>query len=448
MAGPPTPPDGFPPSSPAPPVEAGPALPRPAAVTDGLEPVDQPTLPHGPESSLSVAVNASLVGKQFNDYQVLVELGRGGMGVVYKARQISLDRLVAFKILRAEYTANPLVLHRFLTESRACAALDHPNIIKVYQIGHCSAGHFIAMEYIDGFLLDHLIKNRVIPISWAVSLMILVTEAVHYAHTRTILHRDLKPGNIMIDRRSRRPVVMDFGIAKFMGEDANVTEPGMVMGTPSYMPPEQAGEDFAAVGPHSDVYSLGAILYTMLTGKLPFEADTALRTILKVIAQEAPAPVRTVRPEVPQRLEQICMKCLQKRPADRYTTALALARDLRALRQDQTTQKPTPVTAKGSLASVLLTDVATGKRLRLFDGTTTTFGRGSTCDVVLQSPELSRRHCQIHVDKDKVVVEDLSSAAGTLVNGRPAKRTLLHEGDRLEIAGTVFQVRLPKVGKP
>jgi serine/threonine-protein kinase len=276
--------------------------------------------------------NTYLAGKQLGHYQVLVELGRGGMGVVYKARQISHDRLVAFKILRPEYAANPVALHRFLTEARACADLDHPNIIKVYQVGRCSAGHFIAMEFIDGFPLDNLIKNRVIPISWAVSLMILVAEAVHYAHERNILHRDLKPSNIMIDRHSRRPVIMDFGIARVMGEDASVTEPGMVVGTPSYMPPEQAGENLEQLGPQSDVYSLGAILYTMLTGKVPFEADTALRTIITVIAHEAPISVRTARPEVPERLEQICMKCLQKQPVDRYDTALGLARDLRALR--------------------------------------------------------------------------------------------------------------------
>jgi len=402
-----------------------------------------PTLAHQPTVA-TLESATSLVGQQINDYVVLSELGRGGMGIVYQARHKSTGRLVALKILRGEHLDNPVVLTRFLTESRAIAALDHPNIIKVFRVGQCSAGHFIVMEYIDGVLLDTLIRDRVIPISWAVSLMILVAEAVHHAHARRVLHRDLKPGNIMIDRRSRRPVVMDFGIAKFMGEDSNLTQPGVVIGTPSYMPPEQAGEDYARVGPHSDVYSLGAILYTMLTGKLPFEADTALRTILKVIAPETPAPIQHYRPDVPLRLEQICMKCLHKRPADRYQSALALARDLRDFRTAQMKLKPVPVTAKGSLDSVVLIDTATGKQLRLFDGTTTVFGHGSACDVDLDSPELGRRQCQIRVEKGQVTVENLCNLGGTVVNGSPVAQVRLQDNDRLEIGRHVFQVRIPK----
>jgi serine/threonine protein kinase len=426
-----------------------PADPEALGPADALSPErpGEATIAHVPGADLA-AHPVSLVGQQVEDFEVLAELGRGGMGIVYKARQKSQSRFVALKILRGEYSDHAIVLNRFLTESRAVAALEHPNIIKVFQVGQCAAGQFIAMEYIDGVQLDNLIRTRVIPISWAVSLMILVAEAVHHAHTRQILHRDLKPGNIMIDRRSRRPVVMDFGIAKFMGEDSTLTQPGMVLGTPSYMSPEQAGEDFAAVGPHSDVYSLGAILYTMLTGKLPFEADTALRTILKVIAPETPVPVHTVRPDVPKRLEQICMKCLHKSPTDRYHTALALARDLREFRAAQQTQKPAPATAKGSLASILLVETATGSQLRLFEGTTTVFGRGSECDIVLPSPALSTRHCQVRVDKGQALVEDLKSAGGTRVNGSPVARARLQNGDRLELAGHVFHVRLPTKSKP
>src|SRR5207248_492709 len=174
------------------------------------------------------------------------------------------------------------------------------------------------------------IERKVPPTSSAVAIMILIADAVHYAHESGVIHRDLKPANIMLDR-AHRPVVMDFGIAKCVGK-TSLTHQGAIMGTPGYMPPEQAGEDLGRVGPHSDVYALGAILYSLLTGRPPFDESTALKTILKVISTELPPPIRGLRQDVPAELEAICLKCLRKKPEERYASALELSRDLRRFR--------------------------------------------------------------------------------------------------------------------
>jgi serine/threonine-protein kinase len=202
----------------------------------------------------------ALKGSTLGDFDVLAEIGRGGMGVVYKARQRSLERHVALKILRDEHLHDPTVRERFLEEARALAGLDHPNILKVFQIGECLAGRYFVMELIDGLSLAGLIKQDSVSISTTLTLMIPVTEGIHHVHERGIIHRDLKPSNILI-RSSRRPVVMDFGLAKVSSKNASLTEPGTIVGTPAFMAPEQAGDGWGTLGPRSDVYSLGAILY-------------------------------------------------------------------------------------------------------------------------------------------------------------------------------------------
>ncbi|MGH9677725.1 MAG: serine/threonine-protein kinase, partial [Candidatus Acidiferrum sp.] len=224
----------------------------------------------------SFTTRAQALGLNLPDFELIGVLGRGGMGVVYKARQKSLDRIVAIKMLLDEHGQNEHALARFHSEARAAAALNHPNIVGIHQVGECAFGHFFTMEYIDGHTLQEILdsqtpQNRV-PIAWAVSLLITVAEAVHYAHSKGIIHRDLKPGNIMIEK-SKRPIVMDFGVAKVMGKASNLTGQGVAMGTPSYMPPEQAGEGPREVGIYSDVYSLGAILYRLITGRLAYDAE-------------------------------------------------------------------------------------------------------------------------------------------------------------------------------
>ncbi|HXG12791.1 MAG TPA: serine/threonine-protein kinase [Gemmataceae bacterium] len=273
----------------------------------------------------------SLVGKCLGDFEIMAELGRGGMGIVYKAWQKSLGRTVALKLLPHEHLHDSMRAARFLLEARAVAALKHPNIITVHQLGRCAAGQFLVFDYVEGPSLEDLTRKGLPPIPWTVTLLIVLAEAIHYAHTQGVLHRDLKPANILLER-CRRPVIIDFGLAKFLHEDSALTQDGTIMGSPSYMAPEQAGQDLDQVGPASDVYSLGAILYMLLTGRAPYDEGSFLSTVLKVVAPEMPPSVRRLEPRVPAALEHICMKCLNKKPADRYPTARALADDLRRCR--------------------------------------------------------------------------------------------------------------------
>jgi serine/threonine protein kinase len=389
-----------------------------------------------------------LIGQTFGDVELLEELGQGGMGVVYKARQKSLDRLVAVKLLLAEHQADAVRLARFQAEARAAASLNHSNIVQIYQVGECSFGHYFAMEYIDGETLETIIQRSKIGIPTAVALMSKVAEAVHYAHSKGIVHRDLKPGNIMLDRGAR-PVVMDFGIAKFVGKSSRLTLEGAIMGTPAFMAPEQAGEAHDLVGPLSDVYSLGAVLYMLLTGRVPYDEGSTLRTVLKVIGPDMPPTVRSLRPQVPVELDQLCMKCLSKRPADRYPSAQALAQELRRIRAGLTKAKPEApgekrkgrATMRSTLPSVVLVAEKSGKEMRLFHEQNI-IGRTSQCDVVLRAADVSKQHCQILIGPDDVVVEDLESANGTYLNGEAIQQAPLHDGDRLTIAGYEFLVRL------
>jgi len=319
-----------PPSDKTPPLETVAPLPAaqgPIAATGGNPQSEMQTIITGG------AVNqpGGLVGQVFGDFELTEELGRGGMGVVYKAIQRSLGRPVAVKLLLNEFISNPVMLTRFMAEARAAASLTHPNVISIYQISECPVGPYFVMEFIDGPSLEAFL-NRTLPIPWVVALTTTVAEAVQHAHDKGIIHRDLKPGNILLHQQ-KRPVVTDFGIAKILGSGAaSLTRPGSLIGTPSYMPPEQAGDEPSKIGPHSDVYSLGAIAYTLLGGRVPFDEGTAMKTILRVISDAPPAPLRSLRADVPAALEQIVMKCLQKQPSARYASAQALANDLKRFR--------------------------------------------------------------------------------------------------------------------
>lgn len=261
------------------------------------------------------------------DYELLEEIGRGGMGVVYKARQKKLNRFVALKMILGGQLAGPMELQRFQAEAEAAAKLDHPGIVPIYEIGEQDGTHYIALAYIEGpTLADQLVEGP-LPAREAAEFLKQLAEAVQQAHIAGVIHRDLKPANILLDGEGR-PKITDFGLARQMDSEHSLTATGQILGTPSYMPPEQALGETHQIGPHSDVYSLGAVLYYLLVGRPPFLAANPLDTLKQVIDQQ-PIPPRILNSDVPRELEAICMQCLEKSPERRYRSAGDLGNDLR-----------------------------------------------------------------------------------------------------------------------
>jgi eukaryotic-like serine/threonine-protein kinase len=264
--------------------------------------------------------------RDFGPYELLCEIGRGGMGVVYRARQKGLDRSVAVKMILAGHLASPELVHRFQAEAKAAARLRHSNIVHIHDVGQFDGQDFFAMEYIDGPSLAERILDGPVDFRTTVRLMVMVARAVEHLHQQGIVHRDLKPSNILLDADGQ-PYVTDFGLAKVFAMGGNLTATGVIAGTPSYMAPEQASGRRTRVSPTSDIYSLGAILYELLTGVPPFRAETPLDTLMEVLSGDPVMP-RTLNPHIPRGLELICMKCLAKEPEERYESAAALADDL------------------------------------------------------------------------------------------------------------------------
>jgi WD40 repeat protein len=303
------------------------------------EPLDTPTAAFPPvDGSGSPTHNPSgdqdpteqlEVGRQLEvpGYEIECELGRGGMGVVYKARQHSLGRTVALKMVLAGTHARADDLVRFLAEAETAARLQHQGIVPIYESGRHAGLPYFTMEYVSGgTLTDRLAAGPLLPAE-AARVALSLAEAVAAAHAAGVVHRDLKPGNILLTADGT-PKITDFGLARRLEADDGVTKTGSVLGTPSYMPPEQAKGDLRRVGPAGDVYALGAILYAMLTGRPPFRSDNLVQTLAMVLNASPPQP-RAVNPAVPRDLETIALKCLEKDPAQRYASADALATDLR-----------------------------------------------------------------------------------------------------------------------
>ncbi len=299
-------------------------------------------------ATLRVAQTAA-VGRdmpQVPGYVILGELGRGGMGVVYKARQLNLNRICALKMILAGAHAGPEAAARFLSEAEAVARLEHPAIVQIHQLGDFDGQPYLELEYVNGGSLGDRSDGTPLPAGEAAELVELLARAIHYAHGLGIVHRDLKPSNILLTDDGR-PKIADFGLAKLLDTDSQITGSGLILGTPSYMAPEQASGEAKGTGPSADIYALGAILYAQLTGRPPFRAATIPET-LRQVREEAPVPPCRLQPSLPRDVETITLKCLQKRPADRYVTAEALAEDLRRFRaREPILARPIPAWERG-----------------------------------------------------------------------------------------------------
>lgn len=265
-------------------------------------------------------------GELVGDYQLLEEIARGGMGVVYKAHQVSLNRTVALKMILAGSMATPAERERFRREAELAANLDHANIVPIYEVRELDGLLFFSMRFVDGGNLAHRAFWFMNDPRETARLVEILARAVHYAHTKGFIHCDLKPSNILIDHDGQ-PQITDFGLARRASEDSSLTATGAILGTPSYMAPEQASGHRRSIGPATDVYGLGAILYELLTGRPPFRTPTMMETVVQVLERD-PVPPREIRPELPRELETICLKCLEKLPHERYPSAEALADDL------------------------------------------------------------------------------------------------------------------------
>jgi serine/threonine protein kinase/tetratricopeptide (TPR) repeat protein len=293
------------------------------------------TVTFTPSNTLSDSLGAppsATLAPAVPGYEILGELGRGGMGVVYKARHTTLKRLVALKMILAGGHAAASELARFLAEAQAVARLQHPNIVQVHEIGEKDGLPYFSLEYVDGGTLAKRLSGTPLPPRDAAQLTVTLALAIEAAHQAGIVHRDLKPANVLLAGTSPSvvqcvPKIADFGLAKTLDDDSGQTRTGAIMGTPSYMSPEQASGQIKAIGPRTDVYALGAMLYEMLTGRPPFRSATIVETLEQVRSQEPVSP-RSLQPSLPRDLETICLKCLAKDPTQRYGTAKELADDL------------------------------------------------------------------------------------------------------------------------
>lgn len=284
----------------------------------------------------------------FGQFEILDRIAQGGMGAVYRAQQKSPSRVVALKVIRSGDLSSQKEIDRFFAEANAAANLSHPNIVPVFEVGEENGRHYFTMEYIAGRTLSQIVRtDGPMKPKQAAELMTAIAEAVHYAHDKGVIHRDIKPANVIVDEADR-PRVTDFGIAKQLEVDTALTATGQILGTPEYMSPEQAQGQQSEIDRRSDVFSLGATLYAMLTGRSPFRDEEIYATLQNVIEEDPTSP-RKLQPKIDKDLETICLKCLQKKPGDRYATAKELADDLRRYLDGTTiTARRTPFAVRGS----------------------------------------------------------------------------------------------------
>lgn len=366
-------------------------------------------LADSPPAPLADGATASgLPVSRLGDYELLAELGRGGMGVVYRARQGSLDRIVALKLMHAALAADSGHAARFLREARMAASLRHPGIVAIYDLGRLEGVPFFTMELVEGSSLEALLAGGPVAAARAAELVMIVAQSVAHAHERGVVHRDLKPSNVLLDLEGR-PLLADFGLAKDLSARAprGATQPGFLIGTPAHMAPEQAAGDPSGQ-PAVDIYGLGALLYHLLTGCAPHTGET-LEAVLRQIAEETPLAPRTLIGDVPAPIEAIVMRCLEKRPADRYASARDVAAELERFLSGQ------PVLAMGTTGGHTFFLEAASPRLRAYDlflrAQRLHDDRGLTSDSMAEverllqdalrlDPRLARAHlllCEIHL---------------------------------------------------
>src|SRR5437016_6391909 len=277
-------------------------------------------------SGVKKAVRAATMLGELGDYELLEEIGRGAQGVVFRARQKSLNRTVALKVISLGQWASQAHLKRFRQEAEAAASLDHPSIVPIYEVGDCQGSCYFSMKFVEGGQLDEVVKREPMPIRRAVELIAKLARTVHYAHEHGILHRDIKPGNVLLDQNGE-PHLTDFGLARLLETESTITRTLEVMGTPSYMAPEQAAGETTKLNKATDIYGLGAVFYQLLTGHPPFAGGTSWETI-RLLLDTEPRQPRLWNRKISRDLSTICLKCLEKDPQRRYSSALALAEDL------------------------------------------------------------------------------------------------------------------------
>src|SRR5882672_1886620 len=284
---------------------------------------------------------------ELGDYELLEEIGRGGQGVVFRARQKSLNRTVALKVISLGQWASKAHLKRFRREAEAAASLDHPCIVPIYEVGERDGSCYFSMKFVEGGQLDEVVRREPMPIRGAVQLTATVARTVHYAHEHGILHRDIKPGNILLDAKGE-PHLTDFGLARLVESESTVTRTLEVLGTPSYMAPEQAAGNNTKVTNTTDVYGLGAVLYQLLTGHPPFAGGATYETI-RLLLDTEPRQPRLLNPKIDRDLSTICLKCLEKDPQRRYSSSLAVAEDLEHwLKHEPIRARRTGIVTRGS----------------------------------------------------------------------------------------------------